>query len=107
MINSRKIEILDCTFRDGGYYNNWNFNNDIIQDYINNLSQLNIKFIEIGFRSTENFSKKGETGFSKNSFINRLKIPENCSIGVMINSSELINKKNSPYKIVKRYLVIK
>lgn len=104
MINSRNIEILDCTFRDGGYYNNWNFNNDIIQDYINNLSQLNIKFIEIGFRSTENFSKKGETGFSKNSFINRLKIPENCSIGVMINSSELINKKKQPLQNCKKIL---
>ena len=21
----KKVNILDCTFRDGGYYNNWDF----------------------------------------------------------------------------------
>ena len=26
-----KIKILDCTLRDGGYYNNWNFKNDLIE----------------------------------------------------------------------------
>ena len=67
------IEILDCTFRDGGYYNNWNFNNNIIQDYIDDLNKLNIKFIEIGFRTFEDTTSKGETGYSRDRFINKLK----------------------------------
>ena len=25
---------LDCTLRDGGYYNAWNFDHSLIQDYI-------------------------------------------------------------------------
>ena len=29
MIN-RNLKILDCTLRDGGYYNNWNFKKNLI-----------------------------------------------------------------------------
>ena len=34
-IKMKKFEILDCTLRDGGYYNNWNFNLGLIQNYLN------------------------------------------------------------------------
>ena len=90
------IEILDCTFRDGGYYNNWNFNNNIIQDYIDDLNKLNIKFIEIGFRTFEDTTSKGETGYSRDRFINKLKVPKDIFLGVMINASDLISKNNDP-----------
>ena len=29
-----KIKILDCTLRDGGYYNNWDFSKEIVNDYL-------------------------------------------------------------------------
>ena len=29
-----KIKILDCTLRDGGYYNNWEFKKDLINEYL-------------------------------------------------------------------------
>ena len=96
------IEILDCTFRDGGYYNNWNFNNNIIQDYITDLNKLNIKFIEIGFRTFEDTTSKGETGYSRDRFINKLKVPKNIFLGVMINASDLISKNNDPLEKCKQ-----
>ena len=30
----KKINLLDCTLRDGGYYNNWDFSTDLINDYL-------------------------------------------------------------------------
>ena len=96
ILNENDIEILDCTFRDGGYYNNWNFNNNIIQDYIDDLNKLNIKFIEIGFRTFEDTTSKGETGYSRDRFINKLKVPKDIFLGVMINASDLISKNNDP-----------
>ena len=33
-MNNRHIEILDCTLRDGGYHNNWDFSNDLVNDYL-------------------------------------------------------------------------
>ncbi len=50
--NSR-INLLDCTLRDGGYYNNWNFSKNFIQNYINCIQTTGIKFIELGFRFHE------------------------------------------------------
>ena len=29
-----KFNILDCTSRDGGYHNNWDFSNDLVHDYL-------------------------------------------------------------------------
>lgn len=46
MIN---IKVLDCTLRDGGYINNWNFGRKNIRDIISNLDRAGINFIEIGF----------------------------------------------------------
>jgi hypothetical protein len=28
------IKVLDCTFRDGGYYNDWKFNDSLVDKYI-------------------------------------------------------------------------
>ena len=42
--------MLDCTLRDGGYYNNWDFSKNIIEDYLKAMSAAKIEFIELGFR---------------------------------------------------------
>ena len=41
------INILDCTFRDGGYYNNWDFPADVVQNYLECMSEAHIDYIEI------------------------------------------------------------
>lgn len=48
------IKILDCTLRDGGYVNNWNFGFNSIKSIIQNLSEANIDFIECGFLKKDN-----------------------------------------------------
>ena len=47
-MNNKKFEILDCTLRDGGYYNNWNFSAKLIQRFrhLNTIQHTGIKFIE-------------------------------------------------------------
>lgn len=45
----KNIKILDCTLRDGGYINNWNFGKKAIHDIISNLEKANIEIIECGF----------------------------------------------------------
>ena len=58
MIIKEKFELLDCTLRDGGYYNNWNFSKKLIQEYLNFIQTTKIKFIELGFRFSEESKKK-------------------------------------------------
>jgi len=43
------IEILDCTLRDGGYINDWQFGEKIIIETINSLNKAKIDIIELGF----------------------------------------------------------
>lgn len=45
----RKIEILDCTLRDGGYINNWEFGKDNILKIFESLQKTNVDYIECGF----------------------------------------------------------
>ena len=45
------ISILDCTLRDGGYVNEWNFGRKNIKEIIAKLSIANIDIIECGFLS--------------------------------------------------------
>ena len=43
------IKILDCTLRDGGYVNNWNFKEKNIKFIVNNLVNAGCDYIECGF----------------------------------------------------------
>ena len=58
-----KIKHLDCSLRDGGYYNNWDFDNDLINQYLQVLESINIDFCEIGFRFYKNDGFKGSCAF--------------------------------------------
>ncbi|MDW5288997.1 aldolase catalytic domain-containing protein [Formosa sp. PL04] len=48
---SSKFKILDCTLRDGGYYTNWDFNKELVEDYCRTMEALPIEYVEIGYRS--------------------------------------------------------
>lgn len=86
------VKLVDCTLRDGGYYNNWDFDNDLVTSYIESMSALKVDYVEIGFRTLKNSGFRGAYAFSTDAFINGLSIPNNLSdkIGVMMNASELI-----------------
>lgn len=89
------INILDCTLRDGGYYNNWDFDEKLVNDYLQTLDSLQIDFVEIGFRTLKDDSFKGAFAHSTDNYLNSLNIPEGLKnkIGVMINGSEIANPK--------------
>ena len=48
------MKYLDCTLRDGGYINNWNFNKKFINDYIYLMNKIEIDYVEIGFINIDN-----------------------------------------------------
>lgn len=45
------LKLLDCTLRDGGYYTNWDFDQNLIVDYAKSMEELPIDYIEVGYRS--------------------------------------------------------
>jgi len=43
------VKLLDCTLRDGGYVNDWNFGKEAIHSIKENLEKADIEIIEVGF----------------------------------------------------------
>jgi len=89
MKKKRAIKLLDCTLRDGGYYNNWKFSHQLAQDYLNDISGSGISYVELGFRGLKKGILKGPNWHTTDKYINSLKIPKNLKIGVMINVFEI------------------
>ena len=92
------LSLLDCTLRDGGYYNNWEFQNNLLHSYISKLKKSNIDVIEIGFRFFNNNSC-GKFGKTSENLIKKIKFNQNQSLAVMINSADLVNERNFKNKI--------
>jgi 4-hydroxy 2-oxovalerate aldolase len=88
-----KVTLLDCTLRDGGYYNNWDFEPELVQDYLRSMDALKIDFVEIGFRSLKNDGFKGGYAYSNDTFLKSIAIPPGLAnkISVMINGAEIAN----------------
>ena len=91
------IKLLDCTLRDGGYYNNWDFSPSLIKDYLEAMVSIQVDYIEIGFRLISNNDFKGGCAFSTDDYINSLNIPKALKnkIGVMVNGSDVLSQGNS------------
>lgn len=45
----KNITLLDCTLRDGGYINDWNFGFHTIRDIIRELVSSQVDYVEVGF----------------------------------------------------------
>lgn len=41
--------LLDCTLRDGGYYNNWDFDRELVESYLAVCAILGIDVVELGY----------------------------------------------------------
>lgn len=88
------INIIDCTFRDGGYYNNWHFSKDLCNNYLDAISKSGIKYVEIGYKRINTNAFLGPFAFCKESFIKKHKVPKNINLGVMVNILDFISTKD-------------
>lgn len=68
----KEIKLLDCTLRDGGYVNNWNFDDLHIISIVNSLVKANIENIECGYLDPNNKYSKNSTRFRNVSDFNKL-----------------------------------
>ena len=79
--NNNDISVIDCTLRDGGYYNNWFFSKKLINDFLHYMSMMPINYLEIGFRFLKIKNKYlGHCAYSTDKFINSLDIPKNLKL---------------------------
>ena len=97
-VNKKSLKILDCTLRDGGYYNNWDFDTNLIKEHINVIRNCNIDILELGFRSLINDQYKGPLAFTTDDFLEKFD-SNNLKIAVMVNIKEFEDHNEIKNKI--------
>ena len=101
--NSKKhINILDCTLRDGGYYNSWDFKSPLVKKYLQAIVNSSVDYIELGFRFKNDKPLFGPFAYTTDKFLSSLDLPTDKKLGVMINAKDYIDDKN-PVKEIKKY----
>lgn len=86
------IKLLDCTLRDGGYYNSWNFSEQLIADYLDAMAAAGVDIVELGLRSLGKSGFRGACAYTTDDFLARLEIPGELEVGVMVNAAELLGE---------------
>ena len=80
------MKILDCTLRDGGYVNGWQFLDDDIQNIIFSLEKSNVDIVELGYLDKKSLDDINTTKFKDMRLIDKfIKNSKNIQKVVMIN----------------------
>ena len=86
------MTFLDCTLRDGGYYNRWDFPRPLVEAYLEAMPAAGVDVLELGFRSLRNEEFRGACAFSSDAFLCSLALPPAVQVGVMVNANELLGE---------------
>ena len=100
-MKKNKLKILDCTLRDGGYYNNWDFSRELIEEYFKAMLAAKIEYVELGFRFLKKDIYLGPCAYTTSSFLETLSIPKKLKIGIMINAKDIVSNNLSKNEIDK------
>ena len=84
MKTKQNFNVLDCTLRDGGYYNKWNFSNSFVRNYLATQNKISTDIIEIGFRK-----------LSKNKEIEHIEILRSLELGYKVKMVKMSNNSIS------------
>ncbi len=57
-----EIKVMDCTVRDGGLMNNWQFSDDFVRAVYQACLKAGIDYMEIGYKSSESAFSRDEVG---------------------------------------------
>lgn len=92
------LTLLDCTLRDGGYYNDWKFKKPYVEKYIRDISNANIDVIEIGFHFFEKQNDYGDYAYIDNSILKKINFKKNKKLALMFNGNDFLKNKNLTIK---------
>ncbi|MDH4321825.1 MAG: aldolase catalytic domain-containing protein [Desulfobulbaceae bacterium] len=57
-----EIKVIDCTVRDGGLMNKWQFDDDFVREVYHALTEAGVDYMEIGYLSSEKSFSRDEVG---------------------------------------------
>ena len=81
------LKLLDCTFRDGGYYTNWDFDARLVEEYVSVMNHSGISNVEVGFRNFPDNKYRGAFYYCHDEYIRRLGFSEGIALFVMVDAT--------------------
>lgn len=88
------VKILDCTIRDGGYYNNWNFDLKTAKRLLSGLNSAGVDVVELGYKSGDYTNKFGVFKYCPEDVLTFVKTYSNLQFAFMIDAVEFIGANN-------------
>jgi len=88
------MKILDCTLRDGGYYTNWDFSQEITDIYFKSFNALPVEYLEVGYRSGPLKDYLGAYFYSPVSLLKKIKEKSTKKLVVILNEKD-VNVSNA------------
>lgn len=103
------IKILDCTIRDGGHLNGWNFSDEIVRSAYYAAVKSGVDYFEVGYRFREPKENFGRFAKCKDDHLAGLfEVNEDCKLTVMIDAGKsdtaefcLCKKELTPVRAVR------
>ncbi len=82
----RRTKVLDCTIRDGGICNAWQFDHDLVNMVFHALVEANIDYMEVGYRTTPGaFPDAGPWRFCTEDDLRRVVEPGRIKLTTMVD----------------------
>lgn len=97
-----KLNILDCTLRDGGYYNEWDFEAEMVTEYLDSVAEAGLEFVELGLRQFSNAKYRGAHAYTTREYLDSLDLPKGPSYGVMIDAKTVLSENISQQDCIDR-----
>jgi len=107
----QEIKVHDCTVRDGGLINNWQFSDELVRSSYRALAEAGVDYMEIGYKASEDmFDRKvnGKWRFCKDEEIraaldgldSRIKLGCMVDIG-RVRDEDILQKNDSVFDLIR------
>lgn len=109
-MNVEHCKILDCTIRDGGLVNNWNFSVEFVRDLYDGLSAAGVEYMEVGYKNSPKLLKASEPNdwrFLNDQFLKEVfpvkkftKLSALCDIG-RVDENDILPREQSVLDMIR------
>lgn len=111
MMYRKEIKVTDCTIRDGGLINKWQFSDELVRSVFRAVNASGVDYMEIGYRASKKMFDPKEYGswrFSTDEKIREIiqDTPVNMKLGVMVDigrveSDDIAQCSESPLDVIR------
>lgn len=109
-MKSKNVKIVDCTIRDGGLVNNWDFSVDFVRDTYEALNAAGVDYMEIGYKNSPKLVDAENCGpwrFCEDDFIKEVipeikgtKLSAIVDIG-RVDPADFLHSDDSPFSMIR------